>query len=147
MPKRVTRTSGRSSGDLDLSSEHESSDELVRESSDELVRIELSGSQVDRVVREASGAGSLSVLRRELEEGGRGLADALQLDSRQLSRSLLIGLMLLAVFPADGSYLRAADAARRLQLNAGTTRRYASTLLAVGLLERDPVTRGYRRAQ
>jgi len=61
MPNHVTDTSGRSSVDPVLSSE--------RESSDEPVRIELTESQVAKVLREALGAGSLSGLLRDLGEG------------------------------------------------------------------------------
>jgi hypothetical protein len=57
--------------------------------------------------------------------------------------SLLTGLTELAVFPIDGSSMEVADAARRVPLNVSTN---ASTLHAVGLLEREPSTRCYWRA-
>ena len=54
---------------------------------------------------------------------------------------------MLAVFPVDGSYLGNADLARMLGMNQSTTHRYLSTLVAVGLVERDPATRRYRLPQ
>jgi IclR family pca regulon transcriptional regulator len=52
----------------------------------------------------------------------------------------------LSCFPADGGYLGIAELARTLGMNTSTTHRYVTTLLAVGLLERDPATRRYRLA-
>jgi hypothetical protein len=61
-------------------------------------------------------------------------------------RSAESGLLMLASFPADGSYLGNAELARMLDMNPSTSHRYVSTLVAVGPLERDPATRRYRRA-
>jgi hypothetical protein len=110
--------------------------------------IELSAAQVDRVVRAAAGAGTMSVLLAGLDDL-RGALDAgpEQLEDSRLSRSLLSGLLMLAAFPVDGSYLRNADVARMLGMNLSTAHRYIQTLVAVGLLERDPSTRQYRLAQ
>ena len=69
-----------------------------------------------------------------------------QLQDRRLSRSLLSGLLVLSCFPADGGSLGIAELARRLDMNTSTTHRYVTTLLAVGLLDRDPATRRYRLA-
>jgi IclR helix-turn-helix domain len=137
MPKRMKRASKRAARQLASASEQE----ILQEP----VRIQLSKAQVNQIVREASGAGSLSFLLGELEEGRGGLADVVQLEERGLSRSLLLGLMMLASFPRDGSYVGVADTARRLQLHISTAHRYVSTLAAVGLLERDVGTRRYRR--
>jgi hypothetical protein len=69
------------------------------------VVIELSAAQVEVVVRAAAGGGSISVLLSGSGDLGEALAPALeQLDYRRLSRSLLAGLVMLASFPADGSY-------------------------------------------
>jgi DNA-binding MarR family transcriptional regulator len=69
-----------------------------------------------------------------------------QMEDRRLSRSLLAGLLVLSCFPADGEYLGIAELARLLGMNTSTTHRYVTTLLAVGLLERDAATRRYRLA-
>ncbi len=111
----------------------------------EKVSIELSPAQVDRVVRSAAEGGSMSVLLSGLKDVREVLArEPRQMEDSRLSRSLLAGLLMLASFPADGSYLGNAEIARMLDMNPSTTHRYVSTLMAVGLLERDPATRRYR---
>lgn len=74
-------------------------------------------------------------------------AQPAQFNDSRLSSSLLAGLMLLASFPTDGSYLGNAQLARLLGMNVSTVHRYLQTLVAVGLVERDPTTRRYRLAQ
>lgn len=69
------------------------------------------------------------------------------LDDSRLSRSLLAGLLLLATFPTDRDYLGNSEIARMLGMNPSTTHRYLSTLVAVGLVERDPETRRYRLSE
>jgi Mn-dependent DtxR family transcriptional regulator len=69
-----------------------------------------------------------------------------QLENPRLSRSLLAGLLVLASFPSDGSYLSIAKLARMLDMSPSTTHRYVTTLFAVGLFEQDPRTRQYRLA-
>jgi DNA-binding IclR family transcriptional regulator len=109
------------------------------------VRIELSSAQVDRVVRDASGDGTILVLLSGLEEVRERLEGAREADDDgRLSRSLLSGLLLLARFPADGSYVSNSMVAARNGMKISTAHRYISTLVVVGLLERDPVTRRYR---
>jgi hypothetical protein len=111
----------------------------------EAVSIELSPAQVDRVVRSAADRGSMSVLLSGLRDVREVLSrEPAQMDDSRLSRSLLAGLLMLASFPTDGSYLGNAEIARILDMNPSTTHRYVSTLVAVGLLERDPTTRRYR---
>jgi hypothetical protein len=117
----------------------------------EKISIELSKAQVDQVVRAAGEGGTMSVLLSALKAPDWTLAvDSRewsypeQLDDRRLSRSLLSGLLVLSCFPADGGSLGIAELARTLDMNTSTTHRYVTTLLAVGLLERDPGTRKYR---
>jgi DNA-binding MarR family transcriptional regulator len=117
------------------------------------VFIELSKAQVDQVVRSAGQGGTMSVLLSALRDPQWTLAlDSeewsypAQMDDRRLSRSLLSGLLVLSCFPHDGGYLGIAELARMLHMNTSTTHRYVTTLLAVGLLERDPATRRYRLA-
>ena len=116
------------------------------------VSIQLSKAQVDQVVRAAGQGGTMSVLLSALKDPSWTLASAgneewtypAQMDDRRLSRSLLSGLLVLSCFPADGRSLGIAELARILAMNTSTTHRYVTTLLAVGLLERDPATRRYR---
>jgi predicted transcriptional regulator len=117
-------------------------------STTEPVYIELTQAQVDRVVRGASGSGTMSALLAGLDGVRQTLEDApQQIEDRRLSRSLLSGLLLLACFPTDGAYLSNTEVARRVGMNMSTAHRYISTLVSVGLLERDPGTRHYRLAQ
>lgn len=117
------------------------------------VSIELSKSQVDQVIRSAGEGGTMSVLLSALKDPHWTLAlDSpdwaypAQLEDRRLSRSLLSGLLVLSCFPADGGFVGIAELARMLDMNTSTTHRYVTTLLAVGLIERDPATRRYRLA-
>ena len=117
------------------------------------VTIELSKAQVDTVIRAAGQGGTMSVLLTALKDPSWTLGlDAeewvqpAQMEDRRLSRSLLSGLLVLSCFPADGEYLGIAELARMLAMNTSTTHRYVTTLLAVGLLDRDSTTRRYRLA-
>jgi len=121
--------------------DHEQRDGMEPDS----VSIELSPAQVDRVIRGAAEGGSISLLLSGLRDVREVLErEPSQLEDNRLSRSLLAGLLMLASFPSDGSYLGNAEIARMLDMNPSTTHRYVSTLVAVGLLERDPGTRRYR---
>ena len=107
------------------------------------VSIELSKAQINRVIREAAHDGIAD--SRMLEQLD---VDAFntRLDDVRFSRSLLRGLMVLAAFPVDGSDRAVTDVAKQLGMGISTTHRYAATFVEVGLLERDPVSRRYRRA-
>lgn len=109
------------------------------------VTIELTRSQIDRVVRGSSEGEGVASLLRNLADGGTLAAryEALS-DSPRLSRSLLLGLLVLASFPSDGDSLAVTDVAARLNMSPSTTHRYMTTLLAVGLLEQDARSRRYR---
>jgi IclR helix-turn-helix domain len=118
------------------------------------VQIELSKAQVDQVIRAAGKGGTMSMLLSAVKDPKWTLtldsddwAYPAQMDDRRLSRSLLSGLLVLSCFPPDGGYLGIAELARTLEMNTSTTHRYVTTLLAVGLLERDPSTRRYRLAR
>jgi hypothetical protein len=111
----------------------------------EKVLLELTSSQVSHVLRHASGPGTLSLLLSRLPRVQRMLQEApKQLEDERHSKSLLLGLLILAVFPADRSYVGNVDVARSLDINLSTSHRYLSTLVSVGLLERHPTTRKYR---
>ncbi len=118
-----------------------------------LVSITLSRHQVDHVVRASLGddaAPNISGLvadtgfhrsraRKVLSSRYRALQD-----NRRLSRSLLAGLLVLSCFPPEGVDLGIKDISEQLELNTSTVHRYVLTLVAAGLLERDPDTRRYR---
>jgi hypothetical protein len=109
------------------------------------IKIELSKAQIDRVVREAGRDTGLLGLVGGLEDLVGFRAFPAQLDDPRFSRSLLRGLMVLASFNPDGAAREVTDVARELDMGASTAHRYASTLVELGLLERDPVSREYRR--
>jgi len=116
------------------------------------VVIALDRAQVDQVVCAASERSAISVLLgglgdfRETLAGDAGAVRPSQMDDRRLSRSLLAGLLVLAALPADGSYVRLVDVARITGMNNSMIHRYVSTLMSVGLVERNPRTRRYRLA-
>lgn len=109
------------------------------------IKIELTRPQVDRIVRESSnGTGVSSLLRGLAGEGTLASRYEALAESPRLSRSLLLGLLVLASFPADGGSLAVSDVAGQLGMSPSTTHRYMTTLLAVGLLDQDARTRRYR---
>jgi DNA-binding MarR family transcriptional regulator len=87
----------------------------------------------------------MSVLLSGLQDARKTIEDNRRLiEDPRMSRSLLLGLLVLSALPSDGSDVGVVDLAHRLGLGASTTYRYVSTLLSVGLLERHPSTRRYR---
>lgn len=121
---------------------------VVRTFADGHMSIELSAAQTDQVVRAASDRGQLSALMSSMEGVREALATGCPaLDDARLSRSLILGLLVLACFPADGSTVRNADVAAKLDMHLSTTHRYVTTLVVMGLLEQDPRTRRYRLAR
>jgi Fic family protein len=105
-------------------------------------------SQVERVVRAASGEASLSA-RLVAMPGTRALrgrnADRLMHDAR-ISRSLVVGMTIFAELPSDGTYSSMTTIALSTGLSRSTVHRYLATLVAIGLAERNPRTREYRIA-
>jgi DNA-binding MarR family transcriptional regulator len=112
---------------------------------DTAISIQLTAPQIDRVIRESGeGPGIASLLRGLAGEGTlTNRYDALA-ENPRLSRSLLLGLLVLASFPGEGDSLSVSDIANRLGMSPSTTHRYLTTLLSVGLLEQDARTRRYR---
>lgn len=113
--------------------------------SENAITIELSAAQIRRVVRDARKDDGLLGLLGGVE-GLHFQPSPEQLDDPRLSRSLLQGLMILAAFPADGAGRAVTDVAHEVGMWPSTTHRYVSTLVEVGLLERDPLSREYRLA-
>jgi DNA-binding MarR family transcriptional regulator len=110
------------------------------------ISIELSKAQINDVVRRVSGDSGVSGLLRGLSDQRTFTSRYLALsESPRHSRSLLLGLLVLSCFPSDGTELAVTDVAHMIGMSPSTTHRYMTTLLAVGLLEQDPRSRGYRR--
>jgi DNA-binding MarR family transcriptional regulator len=113
------------------------------------VTIQLTQAQIDGVLRDADSGGLLGLIdEMEVIAGAEEiefLASLARLNDLRFSRSLLRGLMVLASLDPNGAGREVTDVARELGMGASTTHRYMSTLVEVGLLERDPVSREYRR--
>jgi Fic family protein len=111
------------------------------------VSIQLTPGQVAHVLREASDANNLAIVLSGLQGVREALArqPALLKDPRD-SRALVTGLFLLATLPPDGTYIRAAELAKSLDMSASSAHRYLNTLVHLGLVEQDPATRRYRLA-
>jgi Fic family protein len=117
------------------------------------VSITLSRSQVNHVLRMALGErlqerlsstqGAPSLHDGHVKQALNNHYRSLQ-GNRRLSRSLLAGLLVLSCFSPDGPELGIKEISEQLELNSSTVHRYVATLLAAGLLERDPDTRRYR---
>jgi hypothetical protein len=109
------------------------------------VRLELSAAQIERVLSSRRDSPIMPALIARLGAVRARLArDRSPMSDARLSHSLLAGLLILAWMPSDGRYVANAEVARALGMTASTAHRYISTLVAVGLLERDPATRRYR---
>jgi Fic family protein len=114
------------------------------------VTLELTQSQIDRVIRDATKAGNANV--SALLSGLTGIQETLArdpklLDDPRTSTSLMRGLLVFAALPSDGSYIRISDIAEMLGTSPSTTHRYLTTLLNVGLAEQHPSSRRYRQAK
>jgi hypothetical protein len=131
----------------------------------ERVLVQLLPDQIDQIIEVASGVkpeSAIETSNRNLLINGNGNHDAMEpldpgadmrwifrplMADKGLSQSLLIGLQILTCFPLDGTHRGVAEVARQLGMNNSTVHRYLTTLLEVGLLERDPDSRWYRIAQ
>jgi IclR helix-turn-helix domain len=112
------------------------------------VSISLTSTQISQVVRHASGRTGLSRVLADLEDP-QALHDTVAplLDDDAYSRSTLRALLVLTAFDPDGGERELTDVARQLELSPSTAHRYIGTWMALGLLEQDPVSRRYRRAE
>jgi hypothetical protein len=110
------------------------------------VAIELTRTQVDEIVRRTGEAGGLSLLYSCARDPSwrSDVADSHYLQDHRLSRSLLNGLFVLACLPDDGGELGIVELAEMIDMKTSTAHRYAMTLVAAGLLERNPDSRKYR---
>jgi DNA-binding transcriptional ArsR family regulator len=111
------------------------------------IAISLTPGQIGRVVRKAAGTGNVTALlagRTNIQETLAHKPELLK--SPNISRSLLVGLIVLCSVPSDGSYVGVVDLSRRIDKSASTTHRYLATLVEVGLVEQNR-SREYRLAK
>ena len=113
------------------------------------ITIALTDAQIARVMREAAGASGLAPAFSSALGDPKALSKSVLpfLADHGYSRSVLRALLVLGAFPVDGAERELTAVAEQLSLSASTTHRYLRTWTAVGLLERDPESRRYRRAQ
>jgi hypothetical protein len=117
-------------------------------SSDRGVSIALTDAQVEQVLREASGRSHHGSLLPEIGEVDVLSSAALALlQDESCSRSALRALLVLNALPPDGSWRELTAIASELGLSPSTTHRYMHTWLALGLVERHPRSRRYRRTR
>jgi len=113
-------------------------DRVMRSSEQVPITITLSPAQVDHVVHAASRSrapGISTLLSGYLPSDS---------DDPRLSRSLLRGLSLLGCFASGETARGIVELAHDAGMSPSTAHRYASTLVELGLLERDPKSRKYR---
>ena len=111
------------------------------------VLLELSAAQVDQVIDAAGTSNGVRGALAGVSDLTPSAVQALLREHPGLSSSLLSGLLVLMAFPDDRTYVGNAQIARMLGMSLATSHRYISTLLAAGVLERDPNTRKYRRGR
>jgi IclR helix-turn-helix domain len=116
------------------------------------VRLLLSPTQVEHVVRAASGigageAGLFGVLLAFSNSGKElALTDLTRdppLKNPSISQSLVLGMLVLTQFPTDGSELSVKEISESTGLSPTTAYRYLHTLKMIGLLEQNASTRKY----
>ena len=105
------------------------------------VVLQLTKTQVRRIVAEASEAESATVLLPGMTDPAVLLQQA---EDGRLSRSLLRGFCVLAALPRDRTAVGVVDLASQLGESSSTTHRYLRTLIELGLVEREATSRRYR---
>ncbi|HTU79234.1 MAG TPA: helix-turn-helix domain-containing protein [Solirubrobacteraceae bacterium] len=109
--------------------------------------ITLTDRQIAQVVRDATAGPGLAGVLSGVDdiEAVRGAIS--QMDDPRCSRATLRAVLVLAAFPADGGQMDLREVAAKLGCSPSTAHRYVCSWMAVGLLEQDPHSRRYRRAQ
>jgi hypothetical protein len=112
------------------------------------IAITLTDAQIEHVTREVLDAGSIATLLADADTAQRiHEVIALLQDDSKYSRATLRALAVLAAFPDDGSLRELTSVAEEVELSPSTTHRYISTWLVLGVLDRDPDSRRYRRVR
>jgi hypothetical protein len=110
---------------------------------DDAISIKLNRAQVSHVLHQAQGETGIAAALNGLADNDK-LAQAYDSIAPELSRSLLTGLLVLRCFPEDGSSRGVKQVADIVGTTPSNAFRYMATLVAAGLLDRDPETRRYR---
>jgi hypothetical protein len=112
--------------------------------SKEGVPLRLTAEQIAKVIAEAVARAPDGELSAGLAQP-RDLRNSSLMDDPRMSKTLLLGLVILIAFPADGGKRGVQEVARELDIPTSTAHRYIQTLLAVKLLAQDPYTHKYHR--
>lgn len=104
---------------------------------DQVLEIVEQGSEGGSVAAAVGGLAPLSYMAQLVDD---------EEPDRRLSRSLLRGIMAIAVFKERDEAKGVLQIASQLGMSGSTTHRYLNTLVEAGLLERDPRTRKYQLA-
>jgi hypothetical protein len=111
------------------------------------VTITLTAEQISEIQDRVAVAGEALRMLPGMSDPERFAASvAAALNEPGCSHSTLRALLVLSVFPTDGTPRALTDVASEIGLSPATTHRYLQTWLVVGVLERDPDSRRYRRA-
>lgn len=111
------------------------------------VYVRLSSEQVAQIIQRAGGVRDIMLALHDRDIAvaiTNLLQDSEEITGGTYSRSLLLGLSILATFAQGNRERGVVDIAEETGLTTSTTHRYLTTLHAAGLLERNPTTRKYR---
>lgn len=108
--------------------------------------IRLTKAQAAQLLRDASAQQTSAEVVAGLDTPDELLAAARRLmDDERYSRSLARAMMVFASFPGNGQAQSVTDLAEQLSMSPSMVHRYIATFAEMGLLERDPASRKYRR--
>jgi hypothetical protein len=108
--------------------------------------IRLTTAQAAQLLRDASAQQTSAEVVAGLDTPDELLVTARRLmNDERYSRSLARAMMVFASFPGDGQAQSVTDLAERLSMSPSMVHRYITTFAEMGLLERDPASRKYRR--
>ena len=114
--------------------------------SDSGLSITLTQAQAAQLLRDASSRQKLAEVVAGLDVPGEFLESALRvMDDERYSSSLARAMIVFAAIPGDGRARSVTDLADQTGMSASAVHRYLSTFAEMGLLERDPASRMYRR--
>jgi DNA-binding MarR family transcriptional regulator len=114
--------------------------------SDSGLSITLTQAQAAQLLREASAQNKRAEVVAGLDVPVELHASALRvMNDERYSSSLARAMIVFAAFPGDGQACSVTDLADHLDMSASAVHRYVSTFAEMGLLERDPASRTYRR--
>jgi hypothetical protein len=125
----------------------QTAEDLARRLGASSVTIELTQSQIRSVLVEGGASETGDDLVGRLGENVATLRDLIESGARErqskLSKSLLVGLYVLASLPDDGGPISLQELSKRVDGSPSTVHRYLQSLLLAGLAQRDAATREY----